>query len=209
MLLSVFAAFFPASVLVSVPSQFLAKLAVDARPGREGSSLGLVLAAGSSGAILGAILAGFVALPLIGSAATFAACGAVTHLCLPFIRCGPAGRGGSTGRTDDRAKAPRAGVVIGAAVFVAFTGIAGGPICEYESGFSCLHVAHRGDEVRLYSDGITQAAERIGPNDAPAETSPELALSYTRWLWVRIPEHPVACSSDIRSVIPRYPVTPR
>ena len=26
---------------------------------------------------------------------------------------------------------------------------------------------------------------------------------------VRIPEHPVACSSDIRSVIPRYPVTPR
>ncbi len=98
MLLSVFAAFFPASILISVPSPFLAKLAVEARPGREGSSLGLVLAAGSSGAILGAILAGFIALPLFGSAATFAACGAATLLCLPFIRADPAlGAGGSGG----------------------------------------------------------------------------------------------------------------
>ena len=71
MLLSVFLAFFPASVLISAPSPLLARLAVEARPGREGSSLGLVLAAGSLGAILGAVLAGFVALPLAGSAATF------------------------------------------------------------------------------------------------------------------------------------------
>ena len=36
MLLAVILAFFPASVLVSYPSPFLAKMAVDARPGREG-----------------------------------------------------------------------------------------------------------------------------------------------------------------------------
>src|SRR6056297_2302195 len=58
MLLAVFLAFFPASVLISAPSPLLAKLAVEARPGREGSSLGLVLAAGSLGAIVGAVLAG-------------------------------------------------------------------------------------------------------------------------------------------------------
>jgi spermidine synthase len=55
MLLSVFLAFFPASVLVIMPTLYLAKLAVEARPGREGSSLGLVLAAGSTGAIVGAM----------------------------------------------------------------------------------------------------------------------------------------------------------
>jgi spermidine synthase len=55
MLLSVFLAFFPASVLVIMPTPYLAKLAVEARPGREGSSLGLVLAAGSTGAIVGAM----------------------------------------------------------------------------------------------------------------------------------------------------------
>lgn len=49
MILSVIVAFFPASVLVSFPSPYLAKLAVEARPGREGSSLGVVLAAGSLG----------------------------------------------------------------------------------------------------------------------------------------------------------------
>ncbi|MFW5799092.1 MAG: glycosyl hydrolase family 43, partial [Planctomycetota bacterium] len=43
---------------------------LEARPGREGSSLGLVLASGSLGAILGAVLAGFVALPFAGSTAT-------------------------------------------------------------------------------------------------------------------------------------------
>ena len=47
---------------------------------REGSSLGFVLAAGSVGAIFGAILAGFLALPLIGATATFAACGALALL---------------------------------------------------------------------------------------------------------------------------------
>lgn len=124
MLLSVFVAFFPASVFVSIPSPFLAKVAIEARPGREGSSLGLVLAAGSSGAILGAILAGFVALPLIGSVATFAACGATALLCLPFVRSGVPGSG-KWERTADRADEPRPGVVIGAAAFVAFAGKVG------------------------------------------------------------------------------------
>ena len=185
MLLSVFVAFFPASVCVSLPSPFLAKVAIEARPGREGSSLGLVLAAGSLGAILGAILAGFVALPLIGSAATFAACGATVLFCLLLIRSSASGSD-KLERTVDRSDEPRAGVVVGAAAFVALAGIAGGPLCQYESGLSCLHVVHAGDEVRLYSDGITQAAERIVGNDNQAMKPPELVLSYTRWLWARM-----------------------
>ena len=104
MLLSVFIVFFPASVCVTLPSPLLAKLAIEARPGREGSSLGFVLAAGSVGAIFGAILAGFLALPLIGATATFAACGALALLCLPFLR------GGGT---------ENHGVTIAAAAFVA------------------------------------------------------------------------------------------
>jgi MFS family permease len=63
--------FFPASVFVTLPSPLLAKIAIEARPGREGSSLGIVLAAGSIGAIFGAILAGFVTLPLTRSTTTF------------------------------------------------------------------------------------------------------------------------------------------
>lgn len=186
MLLSVFVAFFPASVLISAPSPFLAKLAVAARPGREGASLGLVLAAGSSGAILGAILAGFVALPLVGSAVTFAACGAATLLCLPFIKAAPPEDRDGTGDASDPARKSQVGVVIGAAAFVAFAGIAGGSICEYESGLSCLHIERRGAEIRLYSDGITQAAERIGANGGPLEEPPALVLSYARWLWDRM-----------------------
>lgn len=100
MLLAVFVAFFPASVLVTLPSPLLARLAVEARPGREGSSLGLVLAAGSLGAIFGAILAGFVALPLVGSVATFAGCAIVALLCVPFIKGQSPRDGGSDQNTD-------------------------------------------------------------------------------------------------------------
>ncbi len=167
MMISVFFVFFPASVCVTLPSPLLAKLAIEARPGREGSSLGFVLAAGSVGAIFGAILAGFVTLPLIGSTATFAACGAVALLCLPFVR------GGEPGNR---------GVTVAAGAFVAFAGLAGSPACQFESGLSCLHVAQRGPEVRLISDGTIQAAERI----TPGEDTVDLALSYTDWLWARM-----------------------
>ena len=170
MLISVILTFFPASVCVTLPSPLLANLAVEARPGREGSSLGFVLAAGSVGAIFGAILAGFLALPLIGSTATFAACGIATLACLPFIRGGSHGAG------------PRTGVVIAGAAFVVFAGVAGGQACRYEFGLSCLHILERGAEVRLISDGTTQAAERL-PEDGE---SPELVLSYTQWLWARM-----------------------
>ncbi len=170
MILSVIVVFFPASVCVTLPSPLLAKLAIEARPGREGSSLGFVLAAGSVGAIFGAILAGFVTLPLIGSTATFAACGAVALLCLPFVR------GGQPRNT---------GVTIAAAGFVTFAGLAGSPACQYESGLSCLHVVQRGPEVRLVSDGTVQAAERAAPVDADGG-SVELVLSYTEWLWARL-----------------------
>lgn len=167
MMISVFLVFFPASVCVTLPSPLLAKLAIEARPGREGSSLGFVLAAGSVGAIFGAILAGFVTLPLIGSTATFAACGAVALLCLPFVR------GGELGQP---------GVTVAAGAFVAFAGLAGSPACQFESGLSCLHVAQRGAEVRLISDGTIQAAERL----TPGEDTVDLALSYTDWLWARM-----------------------
>ncbi len=170
MMLSVFLVFFPASVCVTLPSPLLAKLAIEARPGREGSSLGLVLAAGSVGAIFGAILAGFVTLPLIGSTATFAACGAVALLCLPFVR------GGEPGNP---------GVTVAAAAFVAFAGLAGSPACQFESGLSCLHVVQRGPEVRLVSDGTIQAAERATPGEAGDDTV-GLALSYTEWLWAHM-----------------------
>ena len=170
MMLSVVIVFFPASIFVTLPSPLLAKLAIEARPGREGSSLGFVLAAGSVGAIFGAILAGFVTLPLIGSTATFAACGVVTLLCLPFLR------GGEPGHP---------GVTIAAAGFVAFAGIAGAPACQFESGLSCLHVVRHGPEVRLVSDGTVQAAERVSPSEEDDGTV-GLALSYTEWLWSRM-----------------------
>ncbi|MCM2563640.1 fused MFS/spermidine synthase [Lutimaribacter sp. EGI FJ00015] len=170
MMISVFLVFFPASVFVTLPSPLLAKLAIEARPGREGSSLGFVLAAGSIGAIFGAILAGFVTLPLIGSTATFVACGAVALLCLPFVRSG--------GQANP-------GVTVAAAGFVAFAALAGSPVCQYESGLSCLHVAQRGPEVRLVSDGTVQAAERVTPVEAD-ESTVELVLSYTEWMWARM-----------------------
>ncbi len=170
MLLSVVVVFFPASVCVTLPSPLLANLAIEARPGREGSSMGFVLASGSIGAIFGAVLAGFVTLPLIGSTATFAACGAVALLCLLLLRGGEPG--------------PR-GVRLAAGGFVAFAGLAGAPACQYESGLSCLHVVQRGPEVTLFSDGQAQAAVRVGPPDADQDTV-GLALGYTEWLWARM-----------------------
>ncbi len=177
MILTVIITFFPASVLITLPSPFLAKCAIEARPGREGSSLGIVLAAGSLGAILGAILAGFVALPLIGSTATFAGCGAVTLLCLLFIRnSGP--QDDNTGRTSS---GPAPAVIVGALAFIGFAGFAGTPACQYESGLSCLHVERQAGEIRLFSDRTLQAAEPIARTDSAA-----LAIPYTQWLWARL-----------------------
>ena len=48
---------------------------------------------------------------------------------------------------------------------------------------------------RMRRDGVIALASKLAP--------------CTMAMEVRIPEHPVACSSDIRSVIPRYPVTSR
>ncbi|NNU80892.1 fused MFS/spermidine synthase [Halovulum dunhuangense] len=169
MLVSVVLAFFPASVLISAPSPLLAKLAVEARPGREGSSLGLVLAAGSLGAILGAVLAGFVALPLAGSLATFAGCATATLLCLPFLR---------KGAGDARAWLS---TLLGVG-FLAAASLALGPVCRYESGLSCIDVTRTGGAVHLYSDRTRQAAERIGPPEAGAD----LVLPYTQWIWARM-----------------------
>lgn len=171
MVITVLIVFFPPSVCVTLPSPFLAKVAIEARPGREGSSLGIVLAAGSLGAIFGAILAGFAALPLIGATATFAACGAAALLCVPFVRGGASGATGTAG--------PNSTVTFAAGGLVAFGGLVGQPLCQYESGLSCLHVVERGAEVRLFSDGTTQAAEVTSPSD-------ELALPYTQWLWSRL-----------------------
>ena len=169
MILSVIVAFFPASVLVSFPSPYLAKLAVEARPGREGSSLGVVLAAGSLGAIAGAVLAGFVALPFLGSALTFAGCGAIALLCMPFVR------GGSQ---------TLIGVIAPAGLIIAL-GLTNGPVCRYESGLSCIDVGQRNGEVRLFSDRITQAAERINSNGARSQEG-ALVLRYTQMLWARM-----------------------
>jgi len=173
MFISVVLTFFPASVLITLPSPLLAKLAIEARPGREGSSLGLVLAAGSLGAIFGAVLAGFVALPLIGSTATFAGCGAVTLLCLLGLRRGP-----------EEPSGIHPVVAVAAAGFIGIAGYAGGTACQYESGLSCIHVERVPGEVRLFSDRTLQAAEpplRRGETDTPP-----LALSYTSWLWARM-----------------------
>lgn len=172
MFAAVIIAFFPASVCVSLPSPLLAKLAIEARPGREGSSLGLILAAGSLGAIFGAILAGFVALPAVGSTMTFALCGAVALMCLPFLRDSPGPAG------------PKGDTLIAAAAIVAFAGLAGGRTCDYESGLSCLHVRQTGGEIRLFSDGTLQAAEPVGTTAGDADG--DLALSYTQWLWDRL-----------------------
>jgi len=129
MLLTVFVAFFPASVLVTLPTPFLAKCAVEARPGREGSSLGLVLAAGSLGAIAGAILAGFVALPLIGSAATFAGCGAVALLCVPFLKGDPPEDRDAPEESQDDNGSNGSNGSIGPATAVVALSLLGGPVC--------------------------------------------------------------------------------
>lgn len=180
MLLAVIVAFFPASVLISAPSPLLAKLAVEARPGREGSSLGLVLAAGSLGAILGAVLAGFVALPLAGSAATFAACAAVVLLCVPFVR-GGSGAGPGDREANDTSLAPLllvGALVVGSAAL--------GPVCRYESGLSCIDVTRSGGAVHLLSDRTRQAAERFAAGDGGPED--RLVLPYTQWIWDRMNE---------------------
>jgi len=186
MLLAVFVAFFPASVLVSFPSPFLAKLAVEARPGREGSSLGLVLAAGSLGAIVGAILAGFVALPLFGSVATFAGCGAAALLCVPFVRGGTPGTGGKGEKTPVGLKEPGSAGAIVAAAFVVVASLAGGSVCRYESGLSCIDVVRQGSAVYLYSDRTQQAAERAVRNDGETGASHGLVMPYTQWIWARM-----------------------
>lgn len=170
MLGAVFLAFFPASVLVSLPSPLLAKMAVEARPGREGSSLGFVLAAGSVGAIFGAILAGFVTLPLIGSAATFAGCGAVMLLCLPFLR---------------RAN-PASTVAAGPAAIAVALSVLGGPVCQFESGLSCIDVERRGSTINLYSDRTLQASERSADASIQTSAGPELTMPYTQWIWSRM-----------------------
>lgn len=180
MMLAVFVAFFPASVLVTVPTPFLAKLAVEARPGREGSSLGLVLAAGSLGAIAGAIVAGFVTLPLIGSAATFAGCGALALLCVPFIQGTAPGAGGAA----EASGAPIASIAPAGLVVVASLGT--GPVCGYESGLSCLDVVHAGSAVHLVSDRTTQAAERVVQGGRRSDASTEPVLSYVQWIWSRM-----------------------
>lgn len=196
MLASVIIVFFPASVFITLPSPFLSKLAIEARPGREGSSLGMVMAAGSVGAILGAVLAGFVTLPLIGAAATFAACGTATLLCLPFLRAERDGTQSGSLATD-------AGAPVAAATLVALFGLFGPSLCQYESDLSCLRVVTRGSDVALVSDGTIQAVDRGGPQGGvewesqgqktengskadPAGPDPDLALSYTQWAWSRL-----------------------
>lgn len=177
-------AFFPASVLVSLPSPLLARLAVEARPGREGSSLGLVLAAGSLGAIFGAILAGFVALPLAGSVATFAGCGAATLLCVPFLRTPRPGAAAGDAPAPPSGPGPAASVA-GAGLLVAAS-LATGSVCQYESGLSCIDVVPSGPAIYLYSDRTAQAAERRVTARAQGAAPGDLILPYTQWLWARM-----------------------
>lgn len=179
MLISVVLAFFPASVLISAPSPLLARLAVEARPGREGSSLGMVLAAGSLGAILGAVLAGFVALPFAGSVATFAACGAAALLCVPFLR--DRGDGGGSGRGGEATDKPSVAPLIPIAALV-LASAALGPVCRYESGLSCIDITRTGGVISLYSDRTHQAAEPV----LRADTPEALVIPYTRWIWARM-----------------------
>lgn len=184
MVISVVVAFFPASVLISAPSPLLARLAVEARPGREGSSLGLVLSAGSLGAILGAVLAGFVALPFAGSAATFAACGLASLLCVPFLReTTPPGGGANGGEKE--ADVPSLAPLLPVAVLVAGSA-ALGPVCRYESGLSCIDLTQTGGAINLYADRSHQAAERIVRGDAAAQGQSALVLPYTQWIWARM-----------------------
>ena len=182
MFLAVLVAFFPASVLVSFPSPFLARLAVEARPGREGSSLGIVLAAGSLGAIVGAILAGFVALPFIGSVATFAGCGLAALLCVPFIHGGAPGA--DKGRGSPAGSSRRL-LSVGVAGLLVLAVMSGGSVCRYESGLSCIDVVRQGRVIYLYSDRTLQAAEQTVPQSEKGASHP-LVIPYTQWLWARM-----------------------
>lgn len=186
MLLAVVLAFFPASVLVTLPSPLLARLAIEARPGREGSSLGLVLAAGSLGAIFGAILAGFVALPFAGSVATFAGCGAATLLCVPFLRTPLTGE--TAGDTPAPPSLPGSAAAVAGAGLLLAGSLAIGSVCQYESGLSCIDVVPNGNVIYLYSDRAAQAAERrvTFGGEAEAEAADTLILPYTQWLWARM-----------------------
>lgn len=183
MLISVVLAFFPASVLISAPSPLLARLAVEARPGREGSSLGMVLAAGSLGAILGAVIAGFVALPFAGSVATFAACGAAALACVPFLRETSRGAGPGPG-VEPPETVSLAPLVPIAALVIASAAL--GPVCRYESGLSCIDITRTGSTISLYSDRTHQAAEPILRADHATDSPADLVIPYTRWIWARM-----------------------
>ena len=186
MLLAVVVAFFPASVLVSFPSPLLAKLAVEARPGREGSSLGLVLAAGSLGAIVGAVFAGFVTLPLFGSVATFAGCGAVALLCIPFLKGTPPQTDATVARTDAPQGSSVSKIQISAASLAVAAGFAGGSVCQYESGLSCIDIVSQNRLVFLYSDRTQQAAEWTSLQAGQSDLSQELVMPYAQWIWARM-----------------------
>lgn len=196
MFLAVVVAFFPASVLVSFPSPFLAKMAVEARPGREGSSLGIVLAAGSLGAIVGAILAGFVTLPLLGSVATFVACGVLALLCVPLIGAGSS-RGDAGNDKTASAQPPKMPITsLAVAGLLVLASMANGAVCRYESGLSCIDVVRQGNVVYLFSDRTLQAAEQTRPpHDADAASRP-LVMPYTQWLWTRM-DHDLGAAPSV------------
>ncbi|PWK62920.1 hypothetical protein C7455_101960 [Roseicyclus mahoneyensis] len=183
MLISVLVAFFPASVLISAPSPLLARLAVEARPGREGSSLGMVLAAGSLGAILGAVLAGFLALPFAGSVATFAACGAAALLCVPFLR--ETGQGGGPRPGAEESETPSLAPLLPIAALVVASA-ALGPVCRYESGLSCIDITRTGGAISLYSDRTHQAAEPITRAGGATDVPMDLVIPYAQWIWARM-----------------------
>ncbi len=94
-------------------------------------------------------------------------------MCLLFLRRGM--------NDDDRPEQPETVISLAALGLVGIAGFAGPPVCQYESGLSCLHVVTRDDTVRLYSDGTTQAAE-----DVTRDPESPLALSYTQLIWDRM-----------------------
>jgi len=64
--------------------------------------------------------------------------------------------------------------------------VLGGPVCQFESGLSCIDVARRGSTINLYSDRTLQASERSAGTMSMVTTGPDLTMPYAQWIWSRL-----------------------
>ena len=138
--------FFLPSFFAGIPAPVLAKVAVEAQPGRSGRALGAMFAAGALGAIAGTLLAGFLFISWLGSGGTLVTVTAVYALLA-------AAAYGAARRAGDGPSTPAAAVGVVLALGLGGTGLAQPDPCTRESDYFCIRVldvsAEAGETARL------------------------------------------------------------